>query len=852
MTNDPINATIQLRETIIIGVGSAGRAVLSQIVSNLNRKFEKSWRSTVHVVQVDADIRKTQRRDDWQSPLGLLDNEWVLLFPDLEEVVERIQKSPHKWDYLRWYDKTSPAYARSKGRLALFYDLKDGPRYSKFWTAIENAYRGLSKPVVRIVGTTFDDVGSGILADIAYLVKRGIMQRDADVELWLLGPNGEEEWDEFHNSSRISIREQYTRTLATLRELERFQRNAKTEFVYVSPQSKYTQLNQSYQYAITPTIFLFDPKAKQQTSKAAMKEMANAISTLLYPEVDAALAKHLSANRVDAAGKSVVCGIGQYEFRLSSDLFEEAMAWRIVKDVLFEEKLGVFPLERSLDDGRYEALGSFVPVGFDFLKEQETISKWVNYSIEEGDTHLLVRNISARLGQILNGEFNLGSSNLKDRRLSIERAERWLKVFISTLRMYPELDSFHRVGALSDQIQILKDWMEEDVKNLCDKRLGAARENLRKTLSASEEPSQDAHPEWEEYKSLFLSNDYETQNYSQKPPLEQVASRFGWFVSYDEQGQKWEIQLVIPPLDFGWQKGSNPSYYAVRIDESDFLVDLHKIASAFIQLGRERTAVEQALGLDFKSWPDSASVMLNYNESEASDLTGGIQHLTLLGASVSLARTATENFVTQLDDKYQLPITVCDTQDPRVVQVMRVVDWVPFETLGLYKQEGWDVSAVLPSHYVWEEEQWAAEIEENSSEKFSPTFLSNYSQHKEFITAFGYGLLYGLFVYDGTGNWYVPGLDAQVRLGGNAELYSQLWKVLNEMNNMSVSSLVDAWMENIEATRDEIKADTYSYFREFEKNQLVEFIQHPDRRERDFGVFLRYLIGIEKKKLRSA
>ena len=851
------NLDVELRETILIGLGPVGRSVISRIVANLNSRFGDDWRSKIHVIQVDADLRKKPEARDWQIPTGLKEHEWVLLQPELQEIEARIQKKPQDWRHLQWYEKTAPVYGRSQSRVALFFDLRDGPS-SHFWQAVETAYNNLDKPVIRVIGSTFDSVSSGILVDVAFLVKQGITRRNADAELWLLGP-AQAEWVEHPASIRISRSEQTIRTLATLRELERFQRNSRVAFEYVPPASNYSQLNQVYDYGVIPTVFLFDPLTRNLTHAETMREMSNALTSLLYEKTANALSVHLSHNRQRAAGKSVVCGVGHFELRLSSGMQEEAVTWRMVKDILFESAMGLFPLEQLQKNGEYQELQGFVPSpSLDVLKEQDAIKRWIIYSVKTGDRRKFYNNIVARLGQILNGEPASTVLAVQGRRMALDKAERWLKLLNNTVKMYPEIQVLSKINKLQGQLSIIRNWLGDEVFSLARSRWHVARENLR-NMYAGAESDIPADLEWTAYRENILLTEAQKSKHIDQSPLLKFALRFGWHVSFNDDEEDWKIDLVVPPATFTWQAGSRPEYYSVSLSASGFLDSLYRIALPFAQTGMGRSAVERANNVDVSHWAERVDPLLRYDDLEASRLIGSIDHLRILGASESLAPKETQELAGKLNSVLKTSLQVCDTQDRSVVHLLHVVDWIPFEATYLYDDDQWMVNVVPPSSYVWPLEQWASGIERDSSNRLSVAFLSRYNEYEKFITSFGIGLIYGLFTCDGDGSWNVPSVGdtwKRVEPEQNPHMASSLLGAFFAEQGFErhMDGYIFAWNELIDQQRKAVADSAYEFFRDFEQTKLkVYFRNEVDDAglERDLGIFLTYLVEVEKQTLRA-
>lgn len=852
---DRKDPNIELQETILIGLGLVGRDVLERIIAGLNTHFGDSWRSKIRVIQVDVDLQTDHHRSEMHLPSGLRQEEWVLLKPELAEIQERLRKSPKDWEHLHWYEQTAPVYPRSKSRMALFFDLRDGPS-SQLWNAVETAYYDLDKPLVRVIGSTFDSVGSGLLADMAFLVKQGITRRNADVEMWLLGPS-REEWSESPNPGRLSPSEQVMRTLAALRELERFQRNTYVTFQYVPPTSNFTQLNQTYDYAVIPTVFLFDPASKNLKFSEMMREMSHVLMSLLYEKTARSLSLHLSATRVQAAGKSVACGIGHVEVRLFSGLLEEAVAWRMVKDILFEEAMGLFPLEKVHSNGEYQPLRDFSPTpSLNVLHEQETVKRWIIYAVKTGDQRKLYNNISARLGQILNGDPVAATSDfIQGRRMALDKAERWLRLLTNTLKMYPEIQIVQKINKIQNQLAVLRSWLVNDVAALALSRWSETRANLKKLRAASGFET-DIPPdlEWSSYKEYIMLNEAQISQYTDQSPLLKVASRFGWYVHFDENEEEWRLNLILPPTAFFWNEGSRPEAYAIPVSASEFLDSLFKLALPFAQMGMGRSAVERANTSDVSDWKDRVKPMLRYDELEASRLLGSLTHKHILGISEGLSPRESKELIEKVSSLVK-PIDVVDTGDRSVAYFLHAVNWIPFESMDIYNNDQWTFNTVLPSYYVWPLEQWASSIEADSSHRMSVSFLARFSRYEKFMKVFGLGLIYDLFVFEPKDGWTVPFADndwKRMMPYRNPHLAASLMDMFFTEREYEAQkdNCIAVWNALIEERRAALKDSTYEFFRNFEQTKLKTYFQYDDddtEAEKDLGVFLTFLLQTEKQ-----
>ena len=170
-------AESELTPTMIIGVGPVGRVVLSQIGQTLRARYGGRLPDGVRLLQIDVQPKDVAGLG-LNCPEYLESEEWVLLEPDLEEVSRTIQRNPQDWPHLAWYEAAAmEEYGRTRGRMALFYDLMNGADRSILWRSLTRTTTKLDHPKLRLIGSTFDDTGVRVAAagrgDPGRLVRRG-------------------------------------------------------------------------------------------------------------------------------------------------------------------------------------------------------------------------------------------------------------------------------------------------------------------------------------------------------------------------------------------------------------------------------------------------------------------------------------------------------------------------------------------------------------------------------------------------------------------------------------------------------------------------------------------------------
>ena len=247
-----------LVDTLLIGVGPVGREILSQVAQFCNSRFSENWPTDIQLLQIDIHPENVFQK--LEPPQGLDPSQYVVLRPNFREVERNLHERPKEWDHWSWYKNAAPMYGRARSRMALFFDLKDGGENSKLWTCISRSHQGLKNPTVRLIGSTFDDSSSGMLVDLIRICQLACNRPNMDIQLWLMGPQNRD-WSGYlvEPHRRMTPSEQNSRTLATLRELERFQRNETNSFYYVPNDSKFDYLRKDYPGAVIQTLIIFQP-----------------------------------------------------------------------------------------------------------------------------------------------------------------------------------------------------------------------------------------------------------------------------------------------------------------------------------------------------------------------------------------------------------------------------------------------------------------------------------------------------------------------------------------------------------------------------------------------------------------
>lgn len=769
-----------LAPTVIIGIGPIGRFVLSQVGQLLRSRYGPTLPQNVRLLQIDVHDRSTAQPLP-ERPTFLEPAEWVLLTPHLTEIGDSVQRYPQDWPHLDWYNGAQPDYDRARGRLALFDDLKDGADSSRLWKSLSSALQGLPSPKLRVVGSTFDDVSSGVLIDIARLLQiiRGASE---DVELWLTGPVGED-WSERLHDPRRKVRasEQIARTLATLRELERFQRNARTPFHYVTASNAQDQLYGEVNAAVVQTIFLFEKGDPKMSVADHLTSLADALLATLHNSTQQVMDRLLTSHRatafeiVNREQMGMACTLATYAVRMPGGPIERALAWRMLYDLLFEQRLGLLPQAQLDEDGSYidydpEKLLRKKPE--EQAAEQAEIGNFVKANRRRLLTPEFYAVLAHRVSDLLNGEGNGVILPELGRAGGLIKARRWLRALKNELSVV-EPEAVQVAERLRHELEEWSDFLTETVHLVVRRQLEESQRAIQALAGQTGRVwVMQKEGEWPIYKSSFRPwTTGEPGMNTSGEPLLRAAGRFGWQVVYDEIGRRWQVTLVAPPSAYIWQdEPEDVERYMLPREVQPFLQALYPYTQALAGNGQTDYVLKLASALTPSEWVARVTPSLRpsgepINAVEASRLMGGNVTTSLLLVA-PIADTAEQLRYSLATAPGAGTVAFCGTADPSAVTLLFLRGRVPLPTYRRYNQEAWE-EVVLPSLYVWRGEQIAAQ-RELPGQRLNLEFVSWLQREPILIDLFAQAYLLDL-VEQGAQQAQMPGLG-KVRGGRVGEL----------------------------------------------------------------------------------
>ena len=786
--------------------------------------------------------------------------QWIVLRPNFEEVVNNLHSRPSDFKHWDWFEGTAPEYERARGRMALFYDLRNGMDSSLFIGGIRKAFRGLDSPAVRVIGTTFDDISSGMLIDTIRLVQiaRG---QDVPVQLWLLGPQ-RKDWTTHMGKTRRPLRpeEQKTRTLATLREMERFERNQATRFNYVPPTSNQEDLRREYNFAVVQGLFIFESRSEQPPEADALACMADALLALLHHQTHDAFIAHFRQTQSEATPRMAQLGglvnaLGCYTVRMPGSELRRVMAWRMVREVLFESALGLASLETlNSATGEYSQQTDEVgPVGECTPAEAAEVRRMVTVARSGGKLrgNQFKFEIALKLQDKLNGED--ANQPLLARKGRLVAMSHWLELVESNLVNYPEAsDLCEQVRALRDQADAWSDVLKSVIYPACISGCEEARKKLQALVS---QPARytgvDQKLEWPLYQQAVRPWSDKPAQSTLNEPLLRLGSRFGWRINIENEA--WTLELLAPPGDFYWYDREDLSPFAYTSDMAkanaggvlDLLFRLAEPIPGILNLYQAR---EIASGLESQAWVEKSMPRLDYDELAAAQMMGQVMEKALL--TVVKPREDAESILNGLQSVpgYRPDLTLCQTEDRTSVSLMRIVDWIPLKTVTAFNETAWEQNKPPAAMYVWRPEQLAAALE--SDQRFTSTFVSWLAADRELLESFSLGMIYQS-ISSKNGFYSIPGLgDVEGQRPGEVlqHLYSSPPNQPDRLSERNRRESLDNLNKAIKERREAVNPQRFVYLKKVEAEVQQMLVNATSPVEKDLARFILSRISSERER----
>lgn len=840
----------ELVPTVIIGLGPVGREVLDQMAQALQARYGQQRPVPIRLLQIDVQPKK-KGGERLVRPRHLNPDEWVLLEPDLDEIKRMLQRDRDKRPHLRWYDPDL-ASGRMHARMAVFYDLLNGARNSLLWQSLERTALKLIQPRLRLVGSTFDDT-SGMLIDIARLMQI-ITRQDKNVEMWLSGPVGQDWGTELLNDRRkIRASDQVVRNLATLRELERFQRNARTPFHYVHATHEQSQLHSESRFAVVQTLYLFVPPDNTSAVTDHLATITDALLSTMHQSAQQAFSQHLTGSQqkagelVNQKGLGVVCSLGAYAVRIPLVPLSEALSWRIVQDILFEQELGLLPTLALLPDGQYEEIDEEASISVDGNQEREFATQLAEGYSGRLDHPEFFHALSRYVAQSLNGEASGSSEQFAKQRMGgLLKSERWLKALQSVVRSRDGgRTAAARIDTLLTQLENWQTFLREQVKPVVRSRYAEAHSQL-------EMLHQQRGRYWTLTDELDLSvyKKHLRPTPKQTQELQRIMRRFGWHVTYRDDTSEWFVQLLAPAPHFVWDETTYLPDLVVERQTDAFLNRLYTLAYLLARHKTEgETPLAVAQGLEIRFWLDKALPRLPITRAEASESRSFAEKYILV-APESVQATAIQQRLREHSQRQDLEL--CSTQDQTAVTLLTLRDHVPLSNYDGYDEDAWMNNVVDSSLYVWHGERVATE-REVTGDRINAQLVGWIEQNQPLLDSVGKAYLIGLLRHNkdqtrwqlpGLGDWPGAGLGQAIEnlMGDDPVLWP---KNMQLKHPQARQEAMNQFLAHIEAQQKSIWEDPAqgknAFIYEAEKD-CDSLLITTDKRVRDFALYLKGLL----------
>lgn len=817
-------------DTALIGVGLAGREVLSQVAETLSARFGAHWPNNVRLLQIDV----LGPGGALPPPRGLSHNQFLALRPEFPKPEQSEKGWWPEWD---WYRTTAPDFNRARGRWAIFYDLRKGFQGSDLWAALQQTLDGLAGPYVRIIGTTFDDASSGMLIDLAHFINLAAASpsNPPQIQFWLAGPLGRDWPASVVDRNRLLSRQtQSERTLATLSELERFQRHEFVELNYVPEgHAQSLQLRQTFQRALVETLFLFEPRDSRAAPEGdVFAAMADGMLALLNPEAQNGLVEALKPplnTRLANEGRGAVHALGSYAVRVPLSALTQTLSARLVREALFEIGVGLLPLERcDPSNGVYQKIEgeADLPVlpGKQVLDEIFALRRDFR---QKFSTVAFGQRVCARVGELLNGDWQISGNNLHRRRQGLIQARRWLDQLHKSLitEGAPQIVRT-RVKELLDELLKWEAFLREQLYPLCVHALQEAQTELKAL-------QQQTARDWALTETLDWGTYQKTlRTWTEQPAeaedsaLVRLAERFGWDVQYHENSA-WQIRFLILPGNFVWEEGSALDAFAVSRTSGRLLENLNQIAATLVRIYGHQLALEVALekvGHDLKpaTWSEKSRPRLKYTD------LGLVDSVPLSNWLIAPASPEGQKLLNKLQaDQTLKQLRLASSLEEDTVTLLRIQPWIPLDQTHLYNEDAWEGKVIPTELYVWPAEQQVARVTHGAF-KPGPHLMRCFAIDPELMRLLSLGLLYQVFVQTPAGFFFEPGELVARQLIDPADTLAKALAVIFDAFHphafrVNLEGRRKA-QQSLEKKREAIKPQRALHFRRI-KSELIEPLQ---------------------------
>lgn len=774
---------VRQRPVLFVGLGDAGKAVLTLLADYLRARWGEPWPHHVRLLHigVSGQSEAGEHRSDVGFPSVVL-----YLDADRRKKLSVQQVAPRLG---RFDEGRLRAPGRALGPIAVLADLAEGKVRSRLWSALNSAVGDLKDLSVYVVSDAFSDQASGMIADIGHLLRQVARRQIGWVALCLATQHAQ--WRDDLSATRRG-----ERTFATLRELQRLER-APVRFTY-APHLGQPELDAKSEVPLFDEIFLFDGRGEERTDgyrhdlshlsaeDGLLPAVAGCLIALLdryisqgfYQDVKDQLT--LPMRRGQLALENRVGAMGSFALRLPVEEMRRVVECRIVHKCLFDRKTGIIEWEELDEAGEPQCRGdlpstSVGPVGVEAFFQARGLSLETVQRLSASDFH---RHLLAFLETQMN----------VDGRKQVQ----WAQQFVVTLRdALPD-----RGDELAKVEQALQAWIEAVGESLGPVSIDPLADFLgigsqAREVEVSEGPLYKAWwAQWEQARELFArvsrmhghrlvweldqECDFFRRFFERERPWERIQRRL-WWCWVDRAGQP-ELRLLIVPADLD-EPDPRSRYRSVRETIrrnpaacADTARDAEQIVVALLGLARQfsRVLADQ----DFAFGPEEIDGLAKELQQKASCLYRGHR----LGE----ARIAVEPFHYFTAPDHPLSLSLAQAIQNRLTahrpeagvgtfhfrflpsehstecRLLHVQHVLPLNNMEAYVEAREKYTPRVDLH-VFEPEQVAVLWEEKGRRRvardataiaFSPWFVDMLARDQEGMALFGRCILYDLIRVD--------------------------------------------------------------------------------------------------------
>lgn len=806
------------QDTVLVGIGVYGKRVLDAALRRVNSSRLYADKDPSNLSCFWLDVERPNRPVipvQYRTSLHEL-----ILSPDWDDIAHQVAESGNQWAHMRWYRDGS---LRSKGRMAIFLDLQSGLGNSQLYQKMCQAVQGLEKPALRIVGPAFG-VASGMYVELAHLFHLVVHQR-SDVEIWLIGPNKRQSLNEVHGY------EQYVQSIATLRELERYQRNGEYSFVY-RPDSNYQELKEKVSGAVVQTIIYLDGEGDIEQT---LDDIGSQLYCLLDVDTQREFRKFLQTKQVTRVAEYndrgiVVHTLGIAGLQDNSPEIQQILCWMLIRDVLFNCEYGLLAREYlDFRTGEYQA-ASLARI------DRSEIRQAVDEFLLRYQNRFNEAELAAMIANYANDKLNISPSQAGGK---IAQRFQYMLVWLDIARR--RLDASEKRMAsvfareLRTQLESFAEFLENDVRKWLVERFTDAE---AKVQEFDNKTKFSLYPN--NYLEIYQKNIFPTDDDSLKyTPVGDMRYRFGFWVRCSYRGNRplAEMQAIFLPPQPGNVTQANLEQYVLPRAVPGFLASIQVAAEMAVNLGdrlHKKGLSQKHIG--YSRWLNAARPKLAYSGIKAEQLLGQLNRPSILfGPGGDSALSVLENIRSMSIKDGPRHFVTIERSGLTDMELLWLEGPIPGAALDSLSAE--NLAADLPDeefYYTQRGEQIVCRGEDGAI-LCSPSFRNKLQENERLLVALAVAFVSGI-IERKNGCLAVPGLGELAgatfeklvdyfcrREGPNPVDDEALAEIENRISHLSTADIQSA--------------------RHFERYELEAYLKSNSTDTRDCGILLRAVLA---------